>query len=209
MRDRSDRYQIQSVSALPKPMKKLGGYLVEAGLLTADQINVVLNDQQATGMRFGEIVAARGWVKEQTIEWIVARVVEPERRAQQQTETRPTVVPRTANGASVNGASVNGASVNGAKRWDTNPPMPINRMASSSNGAKNGANGAPLPPPVVPTTPRPVPNQPAIKTAAAAPATPATPTSPPTSRSYVRREVPISKPLPSVGSSDGDVNWVG
>jgi hypothetical protein len=43
--------------------KRLGGYLVEAGLLTPAQIDVALNDQKLTGMRFGEILAARGWVK--------------------------------------------------------------------------------------------------------------------------------------------------
>ena len=54
--------------------------MVEAGLLTHDQINVALNDQQATGMRFGEIIVARGWLKEQTVEWIVTKVIEPERQ---------------------------------------------------------------------------------------------------------------------------------
>lgn len=79
MRDISDRYQVQSISSLTSP-KRIGGYLVEAGLLTHDQINVVLNDQQATGMRFGEIIVARGWLKEQTVEWIVTKVIEPERQ---------------------------------------------------------------------------------------------------------------------------------
>ena len=61
--------------------KRIGSYLTEAGLLTADQIQVILNDQRATGMRFGDIAVARGWLKEQTIEWIMAKVVEPERKA--------------------------------------------------------------------------------------------------------------------------------
>ncbi len=62
----------------------LGSYLIEAGLITAAQVSVVLNDQQvATDMRFGEVLVARGWVKLETIEFIMTRVVEPERRATQ------------------------------------------------------------------------------------------------------------------------------
>lgn len=63
--------------------KRLGHYLVEAGLLTPDQVSVALNDQKATGMRFGDIVVARGWLKEQTIEWVMQKVVIPEKRASQ------------------------------------------------------------------------------------------------------------------------------
>ncbi len=64
--------------------KRLGGYLVEAGLLTPAQVDMVLNDQKVTGLRFGEILAARGWVKQQTIEYLMEKVVLPERDASQQ-----------------------------------------------------------------------------------------------------------------------------
>jgi hypothetical protein len=64
-------------------LKPIGSYLEDAGLLSSDQIKVILADQQATGMRFGEIAVARGWVKEQTIEWIMRKVVAPERREKQ------------------------------------------------------------------------------------------------------------------------------
>ena len=61
---------------------RLGSYLIEAGLITAAQVSVVLNDQQIeTDMRFGDVLVARGWVKPETIEFIMKRVVEPERRA--------------------------------------------------------------------------------------------------------------------------------
>jgi len=61
---------------------RLGGYLIEAGLITPGQVSVVLNDQRVdTDMRFGEVLVARGWVKPETIEFIMTRVVEPERRA--------------------------------------------------------------------------------------------------------------------------------
>jgi hypothetical protein len=48
--------------------KPLGVYLREANLLTDDQIRVALWDQQATGMLFGDVIVARGWVDEATIE---------------------------------------------------------------------------------------------------------------------------------------------
>lgn len=61
---------------------RLGSYLIEAGLITPAQVSVVLNDQQIdTDMRFGDVLVARGWVKPETIEFIMTRVVEPERRA--------------------------------------------------------------------------------------------------------------------------------
>ena len=60
MHNSNDR---SSSSLNAQQRKRLGGYLVEAGLLTPAQIDVALNDQKLTGMRFGEILAARGWVK--------------------------------------------------------------------------------------------------------------------------------------------------
>lgn len=171
MRDKSDRYQIQSVSTFRPQMKKLGSYLVDAGLLTIDQINVVLNDQQATGMRFGEIVVARGWVKEQTIEWIVAKVVEPERTTVE-TQRQPN---RWSNGQ---------PAITSPKSLQPASPQPIGSVSSSPGQ-------------------RPTQTTPLAKSSPAA----GPPTIPP--KPYVRREVPISKPLPSVSSSDGDVNWVG
>jgi len=114
-------------------VKRLGGYLVEAGLLTPSQVDVALNDQQMTGMRFGEILAARGWVKQQTIEYLMNKVIIPEQRSLQ-------------------------ARTNAANRKH----------------------------------PAPAPSHP-------------TPEEPP---KVARREVPVSKPLPSVPTGD-DVSWVG
>lgn len=128
-----------SSSAGLSRQKRIGNYLTEAGLLTNDQIQVILNDQQATGMRFGEIAVARGWLKEQTIEWIMAKVVEPERRAIQ------TVLSQR------------------AKQIPKAQPQPPKASESAASGSKP----------------------------------------------FVRRDAPITKPLPPVNSSDGDVNWVG
>lgn len=63
--------------------KKLGNYLMEAGLLTSAQIEVALADQQITGMRLGEVLARRGWVKEETIEYLMQKVILPERTSSQ------------------------------------------------------------------------------------------------------------------------------
>jgi hypothetical protein len=98
MFDSSDRDQSAWASG-STPRKRLGGYLVEAGLLTPSQVDVALNDQKLTGMRFGEILAARGWVKQQTIEFLMQKVVLPEQEAAireqsyEQEKMRESVVP--------------------------------------------------------------------------------------------------------------------
>jgi hypothetical protein len=63
--------------------KRLGDYLVEAGLLTEAQIEVALADQVTTNLRFGEVLIRRGWVKEETIEYLMQKVVLPERTGHQ------------------------------------------------------------------------------------------------------------------------------
>jgi len=62
-------------------IKRLGSYLIEAGLLTQTHIDVALADQEATGMRFGDILVVRGWIKEKTIEYLMEKVILPERNA--------------------------------------------------------------------------------------------------------------------------------
>lgn len=62
--------------------KPIGAYLVEAGLLSKAQVGVALADQQNIAMSFGEILVTRGWVKEQTIEYLMQKVIIPERLAQ-------------------------------------------------------------------------------------------------------------------------------
>jgi hypothetical protein len=59
--------------------KRLGSYLIDAGLLTAFQVDVALTDQDSTGMRFGDIIVERGWVKKQTIEYLHRKIIELER----------------------------------------------------------------------------------------------------------------------------------
>ncbi len=90
--------------------KRLGNYLVEAELVTPAQIEVALADQRATGARLGDILVARGWLRKGTIEFIMERVVLPDRRRQEaeSSSAQPTSsspqLPRTppASGTSVN-----------------------------------------------------------------------------------------------------------
>jgi hypothetical protein len=94
MRDNCDRYEVKTVPTSLSGRKRLGRYLLEAGLVTPGQIDVALNDQKLTGMKFGEILAARGWVKQQTIEYLMRKIVLPEREAlkpqpRQQIKTPP------------------------------------------------------------------------------------------------------------------------
>jgi hypothetical protein len=60
--------------------KRLGNYLIEAELLTPAQIEVALADQKVTGARLGEILATRGWIKQGTIEYIMRKVIMPDRK---------------------------------------------------------------------------------------------------------------------------------
>ncbi|MDX2242063.1 MAG: hypothetical protein NW224_15365 [Leptolyngbyaceae cyanobacterium bins.302] len=139
-------YRPSEEGSTPPPKKRLGGYLVEAGLLTPAQVDVVLNDQKMTGMRFGEILAARGWVKQQTIEYLMQKVILPEQDAvRQRTE-------ESAEKERVHNKQLDGLA--------TPHNAPHNNGFDEANG-------------------------------------------------MVRRELPITKPLPSVATSDEDVSWVG
>ena len=77
----TDKNRVQTTSTTTDQIKQLGAYLIEAGLLTPAQLQVALNDQTMSDMRFGEILAARGWVKQQTIEYLMEKIVLPERKA--------------------------------------------------------------------------------------------------------------------------------
>lgn len=161
MQDKINRYQVPTVPVIGKamashqvaqkgssvPHKPLGDYLVEAGLLTKSQVDVALIDQKTYEMKFGEIVAMRNWVKQETVEYLMAKVVIPERKRSELARKA-----RSATSAQSNPQ----AQAAGSKEPPTIPP--------SQNG-----NG----------------------------------------QAHARRDVPISKPLPSVQSKDGDVNWVG
>ncbi len=68
-----------SVSLKYKP---LGAYLIEAGIVNSVQIDLALNEQQLSQRRLGEILSAWGWVEQQTIEYLIEKIVLPEQQAQ-------------------------------------------------------------------------------------------------------------------------------
>lgn len=60
-------------------VKRLGSYLIEAGLLSEAQVDIALAEQKVTGMRLGEVVVKHGWINNQTVEYLMQKVVLPER----------------------------------------------------------------------------------------------------------------------------------
>ncbi len=54
-----------------KNKHRLGYYLQEAGLLTLEQINIILDEQKRLGIKFGSIAVLHGWLKEKTLEFFI------------------------------------------------------------------------------------------------------------------------------------------
>jgi tetratricopeptide (TPR) repeat protein len=54
-----------------KQQQPLGQYLKKAFLLNEDQIKTILSEQKRTGLRFGTLVALKGWIKQTTIDFFV------------------------------------------------------------------------------------------------------------------------------------------
>jgi hypothetical protein len=73
-------YTYEMKSKQVHKVKPLGHYLLEAGLITHEKLSLALNEQRASGQRLGAVIAANGWVNEQTIEYIVERLITPERQ---------------------------------------------------------------------------------------------------------------------------------
>ncbi|WP_019499189.1 NAD(P)-binding domain-containing protein [Pseudanabaena sp. PCC 6802] len=63
-----------------KGKKRIGTYLMEAGLVTAEQLEEALAEQTRISMPLGKLLASRGWVSQQTIEFMMEKVIEPERK---------------------------------------------------------------------------------------------------------------------------------
>lgn len=109
-------------------LKRLGHYLIEADLLSTAQVEVALCDQEATGLRFGEILVKRGWLKEQTIEFLMNNIILPQRTvagrkaafATQQLRKRLEQKRASLQAAAVPQATVDHASVDSHKTLVTN-----------------------------------------------------------------------------------------
>jgi ribosomal protein L37AE/L43A len=61
--------------------KRLGAYLVDAGLLTYAQVEMALAEQATAGTRLGDILVKRGYIQHQALESFIQQVVKPEREA--------------------------------------------------------------------------------------------------------------------------------
>ena len=55
--------------------KSLSDSLVEAGLLTINHIDIALSEQRKTGVPLSDILINKGWVKQQTIDFIVKNII--------------------------------------------------------------------------------------------------------------------------------------
>lgn len=53
------------------PKYPLGQYLKQARLLDDKKINLILEEQSKTGVKFGEIAVNKGWVKQQTVDFLI------------------------------------------------------------------------------------------------------------------------------------------
>ena len=60
--------------------KRIGTYLCEAGLISLEQLDAALLEQQTQPARLGDILARHGWVNPQTVDFVVANVMEPQRQ---------------------------------------------------------------------------------------------------------------------------------
>ena len=60
----------------------MGQYLVEAELITSEQLQEALDQQETIDIPLGQILAIKGWVKQGTLKFLIDRVINPERRVQ-------------------------------------------------------------------------------------------------------------------------------
>lgn len=69
--------QIQRQQQPPaRAYRKFGEYLVEAGLVTEADVQAALAEQQLTGIRLGAILASRGLIGQQTVDFLVEQALQ-------------------------------------------------------------------------------------------------------------------------------------
>ncbi|NJL51418.1 MAG: hypothetical protein HC930_02940 [Hydrococcus sp. SU_1_0] len=57
-----------------KANRPLGEVLIEAGLITASQIELALQLQSTSNLRIGEILASHNWIEQQTADFLCRKV---------------------------------------------------------------------------------------------------------------------------------------
>ena len=55
--------------------KRLGECLLEAGLITSEQLEMALNEQNVSGRLLEEVIKMHGWIEQQTIEFFLEKLV--------------------------------------------------------------------------------------------------------------------------------------
>jgi hypothetical protein len=65
---------------LSTQFKPIGTYLLESGLISSNQLQDALVKQKSTALPLGQIISSQGWVKQQTIEYLVAKVIASDRQ---------------------------------------------------------------------------------------------------------------------------------
>lgn len=81
---------VQTFAAASRPpQKRLGEYLVEAGLLTPQHIRQALVEQRHSGLRLGEILVSQGSVQEATVDFLVAHSALETRAQLQRRQAHP------------------------------------------------------------------------------------------------------------------------
>jgi hypothetical protein len=118
---------VSTISTPGLNLRPLGSYLIEAGLLTDAQVHVALNDQNMMDhMRFGEVLVARGWIKQQTLDYLISKIIEPEQELARRDSLYTALLtqkplPPTALMASVQSAAPKTEPLNGRKPLSSIP----------------------------------------------------------------------------------------
>lgn len=161
---RSEQYLAmhrQAVASHYPDSKRIGSYLMDAGLLSSAQVDVVLSDQELTGMRFGEILVSRGWLKSQTIEFLFQHVILPQRTLAKKAVdmARRKVVSRLRESTARHSQSQPSV-----QQRPQNQPIPVSKASETPPPPSHQAKPKPhASPPVSPPQPQPeVPTAPRI-----------------------------------------------
>lgn len=70
-----------TTASVSEPFMRLGDYLLEAALVDTEQLQAAIEEQKlaTASMPLGQIMARKGWIKQQTIEYLMEKIVLPGR----------------------------------------------------------------------------------------------------------------------------------
>lgn len=76
---RFDHAIFESTTQDTQNVKPIGSYLIEAGLIRSEQLQEALIQQKSTSLPIGKILASNGWIRQETVEYVMEKVVCAER----------------------------------------------------------------------------------------------------------------------------------